>query len=154
MNVSKHILLGFLFSILLYFIFPSISLLESFLIFLSSFLIDADHYLYYVYKKRDLSLRNAYRYFIKNKKKMLSLSRKERNKIYGGFVIFHGIEFLILLFLLSLISEYFLYILIGCAFHLFSDILSQKIYWNRTDKLSLIYDFIKFRKLKNIDKVR
>jgi len=80
------------------------------------------HYLYYVYKKRDLSLRNAYRYFIKNKKKMLSLSRKERNKIYGGFVIFHGIEFLILLFLLSLISEYFLYILIGCAFHLFSDL--------------------------------
>ena len=80
MDPKHHVLLGFIFSIIIFLIFPSIGILGFLLIFLSSFLVDVDHYLYYVYKNRKLSLRKAYMWHIRKRKKWYVLSRKKRNK--------------------------------------------------------------------------
>jgi len=142
-----HILLGFFFALFLFIIFPKIEVVGFLIIFLSSFLIDIDHYIYYVFKKRDLSLSRAYKWFIQKRKKYLVLSRKKRNEVYLEIHFLHGVEILIMLFLLGLfVCKYFFYILIGFAFHLFLDIIHQRKFHDRLDRISLIYDFIKLRK--------
>jgi len=144
-----HIFLGTLFAVALFLIFPKISLIGFLLIIASTVLMDIDHYVYYVFKKRDLSLSRAYNWFIQKRKKYLALSRKKRNEIYTEIHFLHGIEILIILLLLGLfVHKYFFYILIGFAFHLFLDIIHQRKIHNRLDRISLIYDFIKLRKYK------
>jgi len=117
-----HILFGFLATLILKF---TTSLNDTILlvIFFSSFLIDVDHWLLYVYRKKDLSIKNAYNWFIEKKKKYLILSAKEKRKYKHPLMIFHGIEFWILLFILSIFSKIFVFILIGFAIHLLFDYL-------------------------------
>ena len=147
-----HILIGFLFSLVLYSIFPEITLLNTGIIFLSSILIDVDHYLYFVFKKRNLSLKKAYFYFIEKKKKLEKMSLKEKRKNYNGFYFLHGLEFLLLVFFLGyFISEIFYFILIGLMLHFFLDYSEMIIDKKRIDKISVIYDFIKFKKLKFLE---
>ncbi|MFW6283163.1 MAG: hypothetical protein ACOC1P_03885 [Minisyncoccales bacterium] len=147
-----HIVLGFIFSAVLFFIFPEINLLEAGIIFLSSFLIDIDHYIYYVYKKKDLSLKNAYSWFIKKKAYFDTLSKEQRKKYSSGsFLFLHGIETLIILFLLSFLLELSIlgFIAIGFSFHLITDWSVDRIYLRRLYKLSIIKDYINNKKLKN-----
>jgi len=152
MYLKNHIFLGFIFSLALLLISPQIGLIGFFLIFLSSVLIDIDHYLYYVYKKKDWSLKNAYKWFIKTSKIFLSLPRKQRNNLYGGFCFLHGIEILLILFLLGIfVSKFFLFIILGISFHLILDIVDESKCKDRVDKFSIIHDFLKFKKLKFIE---
>ena len=148
MHPSKHFIFGLIFAGFLYFIFPKINFIGFLIIIFSTFLIDVDHYLYYVYKKKDLSLKNAYKWFVANKKKFLSLPWKQRNKFQTGFCFLHGIEVLfILLILWIFISKYFLFVFTGFAFHLLLDSIHQTTYWDRISKVSLVYDYLKFKKL-------
>ena len=152
MYPSKHILFGFLFSVSLYLIAPSIGIDGMTIIFLSSFLIDVDHYLYYVFMKKNLNLFKAMRWFKIKHSSWLKLSREERNKHKGHFYLFHGIESLLFFFILGyFINPLFYYFIIGFTFHLFLDLMVLKRYQDRLDKLSVIHDFLKFRKLKFID---
>src|SRR3989344_6122570 len=141
-----HILLGFLFSLILFIFFPFIGLLGFLIIFFSSFLIDVDHYLYYVFKNKIFSIKKAYNYFFKQRKKLIAKSLKERRtKIANPLMhLFHGIEVLLILFLLGFfINKIFLFIFIGFNFHLFLDIVEQIYYGFRISKISLIFDFVK-----------
>lgn len=117
---KSHIISGFVFSILIYFIF-SITVLQAFLIFFASVFIDFDHYLWFVIKKKDFSLKKAYKWFKEKKKKYLSLNLKERQEYKKTFLIFHGIEALLIVFLLAYLNKLFLYVLIGMVFHLVLD---------------------------------
>ena len=99
-----HIVFGFIFAFILWIIFPSLGLLGFLIIFFSSFLIDVDHYLYYVFIKKDLSLRNAHKWFIKKRKETLSLSKKQRKNLSTSFLFFHKIEFLLFVFILGIFS--------------------------------------------------
>ena len=107
---SKHLILGTIFSAILLFLFPQIGFIGFLLIILSTFFIDFDHYLLYVYKEKDLSLRNAYRWFVKGFKKRIALSKTEKTKYKYEILIFHGIEFWIILAFLALLHNFFLYI--------------------------------------------
>ena len=139
-----HILLGFIFSLILYLIFPFIGFLGFFIIFFSSFLIDVDHYLYYIFKKKDLNLKKAYKYFFEKRKKIISSTKFVNDVPNPAMYFFHGIEILLVLFILGIfISKNFLFIFIGFSFHLFLDILEQIYYGFRIAKISLVYDFIK-----------
>ena len=152
MYPQQHLIWGIIFALLIFFLFPQTDLIRFLIILSSSVLIDIDHYLYHVYKKKDFSLKQTYDWFIKKKEKFLRLSRKQRNESYTGFYFLHGIEVLIFLFILGkFLSAYFYFILIGFAFHLLLDILNQIRYHDRMDKFSVIHDFLKFRKLKYID---
>lgn len=152
MLVKYHIFLGFILSLILFLILPNIGLIGAGVIFLSSFLIDFDHYAYYVLKKKDTSLRRALKYFFANRKKLISMKVKERKKFYSGFFFLHGIESLIILFIAGIfISKYFLLIFIGFTFHIFLDIIEETYNNFRMDKISTIYDWFKFKKLKILE---
>ncbi len=118
MYPSKHIAFGFVFSLLLLFLFPQISLLGFFTIWLASFLIDVDHYIFYVFHNKNFSLIKSHKWFMKESARSLSLSKEDRKNFSKQIpCIFHGIEAIIVLILLSLINSFFLYILIGFIFH-------------------------------------
>jgi len=48
------------------------------------------------------------------------------------------------------ISKYFLFILIGIMLHLFLDITEEIYLGARLDKISIVYDFFKFKRLKRV----
>ena len=105
-----HILFGAIFSLILYF-FLNISLFNSSIVFLASVLIDVDHYLLYIYRRKNFSLKNAY------------LIHKKTSKNHKPMLhLFHTIEFLILILIFSFFNSFFLFILIGMLFHSFFDL--------------------------------
>ena len=144
-----HIIIGFVFSIVLYLVFPEISYLEAGIVFLSSILIDFDHYVYYFYKKRSLSLKKAYNWFLKKKAYFDKLS-PEKRKAYssGSFLFLHNIEILIIILVLSFFSEIFFFVFLGFSIHLLTDWFVDWPYWRRIYKFSIIKDFINNKKLK------
>jgi len=115
---KTHAFFGLIFSFAIFLIFPEIGYFGFLIIWASSIFIDVDHYLFYAITKKDWNLRNAYLYFIKMNSLHNNLSRKEKRKLpYNVFCIFHGIEAILILILLSLFHKIFLYILIGFIFH-------------------------------------
>jgi len=121
----QHLFLGAYFAMFLFLFFPPIGFTGFLIIFLSSVLIDVDHYLFYVYKKKDFNLRTAYGWYIKMGKRFRSLPSEKMEKSCYAFCFFHGVEILIIFLILSFFSKYFLYISIGFAFHLILDIISE-----------------------------
>lgn len=155
MRFQYHFAFGIVFTVFLYFLLsPVISLFGFLIIFLSSFLIDVDHYFYYVRKKRDLSLFRAYKWYMKNARKLCRMPKEKRENIYLGFYLFHGIEPLAVLLLLGLyVSPFFSLIFIGFLFHLLTDLVGEIIVGQRIDKISVIYNFIVTRKMTALDEV-
>ncbi len=148
---KKHLLYGLIFSVLMFEIFRSIDLISAGIIFLSTFLIDIDHYIYFIFKDKKLNPIKAVRYFKDARKKMSKMNHKKRREYYSGWCFLHGIEFLVILFLMGFfVNRLFFLIFIGATFHLFLDIIEETSHQGRIDKLSLIYDYFKFRKLKRI----
>lgn len=124
----KHIIFGFLFSLSLLILFPTIGIFNFLIIFLASFLIDVDHYLYYIFAKRNFSLKKARAWFMERHFQALRLSKSDKLKLRPAPCIFHGIEAIVILFLLSFISEVFAYILLGFVFHQFLDLIDMVYY--------------------------
>ncbi len=149
MYPKQHIIFGLIFSILIFFVFPSIELTGFLIIFLSSVLIDVDHYLYYVYEKKDWNLRRAYKWFCSRSLRYRKLSIKERKNEKNCFYSLHGIEILALLYIFGKFFHiYFFYILIGFAFHLFLDISYERFFNYKLEKISVIWDYLRFRNQK------
>ena len=65
-----HIIYGFILSLILFLIFPTLGLIGAGIIFLSSFLIDVDHYIYYVLKENKFSPRKAIHHFLEKRKRL------------------------------------------------------------------------------------
>ena len=120
MLVKYHIILGALISILVYFIF-TVTLIQTLIIFLSSFLIDVDHYLIFIFNQNSLSLKKAHKSFLNRRRKWIKLSNQEKEKYKRHILIFHGIEFIIILLILSFYIPIFKFILIGILIHLTLD---------------------------------
>ena len=128
-----HFLLSLIIAVLVYPIFGWAVLM----IFIGGVLIDVDHYLYYALKKKDLSLRRAYRYFVRLRER--SIKGKTLNIKYP-ILIFHGIEFCIILLVLSIFSSFFWRVLIGIIIHLALDYTETLISGRSISfKLSQIY---------------
>jgi len=151
MYPKQHILLGFLFSSALLYFFPNIGFIGFLTIFLSSFLIDIDHYLGYAYITGNFSPVKSVRWHYAMTEKVLAMPRKKRNEMLICFCFLHGIEILILLAVLGfLVSKIFLFVLIGFTFHLFLDLIYEPVIWDRFDKVSIIYDLLNTRKLTKV----
>ena len=149
-----HLTLGAIYSYVLFLLFPEIGVLGFLIIFFSSFLIDIDHYIYYVFKKKNLHPIRAIKWFFKNRDILSSYSKQERREFYTGLYFLHGIEILLVLILLVFVSEYFLYVLIGFGFHIFLDLIETLSSKNRLSKISIINDFLNSKKLKHIEEVK
>lgn len=147
----RHALIGFLLSSFIYFTFQ-VNFLKVTILFFSSFLIDFDHYLYYIYKKRNFSVKNAYWWFReKEDKYKRKISKKKKKRIRRGFYCFHGLEWVLLFILLGkIINSLFYFISFGMLLHLFLDWVDLINKNHALHKISVIYDFIKKDNLKKI----
>ena len=152
MYPHAHFMFGFIFAGILLAIMPSMGILGFLLIVLSTVLIDVDHYTYYVYKTKDWNIIRANKWFKRKGKKFLQIPFEARKNYYRANLILHGIEPLIICFLLGIfLNIYFFFITIGFMFHLSLDYIEQWPHSPRNDKFSAIIDFLKFRKLKYIE---
>jgi len=130
MYPKQHIIFGFLFSLIIFLIFPQIEWIGFAAIFLSSFLIDVDHY-------------------IESEKKSQSLSLKEQKNSPSPIFVLHGIEILVIIALLGIFfSKLFLFIFVGFSFHFLLDAIHIYFLRFNHNRFSLIYSYIKFRKQK------
>src|SRR3989344_7888189 len=93
---KHHILLGFIFSLVTFFLFSQIGTLGGVVIFLSSFLIDFDHYIYYIFKKKDFSLKRAYLWYKEKGEKIDRTKINLRKNYFVAHYYFHGIEWIFL----------------------------------------------------------
>ncbi len=149
-----HIIWGAIFSIILYFLFPeSIGLLGASVIFLSSILIDVDHYTYYVYKTKNWNLKKSIQWYFINNDKFKKMSSAQKDRIYTGLCFLHGTEALLLLFILVIIpsplSIWALFVSIGFIFHLIVDAIDLYIRNYRFEKvISFIYSLKKSKNRK------
>jgi hypothetical protein len=132
MMPKYHIIYGGLFSLILYLVFPSIGLLGFGLIWFSSFFVDLDHFLRYVWKKKSINPFRCLKWSVKERRKWLAL--KNRSPYKNPFFIFHGIEFLILLVILSFFWKPIIYIIIGISFHLCIDYI--ELFFNHCNLLA------------------
>ena len=149
---KTHAIFGIIFATIVFFLFPSVGILGATIIFASSFLIDVDHYIYYIYKKKNLNLIRAYHWFKKNTKRCKTLTKEQKEKVHFGTYFLHGAEILILLFILgNFLSYIFFFILIGFTFHMILDLSSEIILENKFNKISVIYTFLKSRGMVFID---
>ena len=120
-----HILLGLIFSFLIWIVFPTIVWYDILLIFLSSFLIDFDHYMAYVNKTGNWSLFKSLKYH--DKVQIIEAQELKKGiKRRGDFHIFHTFEFHLAILAIGLIFAPFLFIFIGMTFHSVMDIISLK----------------------------
>lgn len=107
MLVKYHIISGLIASGLLFPIYDWYSLI----VLISSFIFDIDHYLFFIITKKEFSLRKAYSYF-KN-----THDTKNIGLMRTMLMVFHTLEFYILLIVLSLLNRLFLMVLIGVLLH-------------------------------------
>ena len=141
---KTHIIINFFISLPLLFIINPVFVL---IFFLSSFLIDVDHYLYYIFKKKSFSLKKAYNWFVIGGIKLRKLSKQERKKHNLGIMIFHGIEQIIILTLISAIFLPLFYIALGFFIHLIEDLIEDIPLGITKRKVSLIYSIYYYNKL-------
>ncbi|MFA6023150.1 MAG: hypothetical protein WC781_03620 [Candidatus Pacearchaeota archaeon] len=151
-----HILFGLIFSGIVLFIFPQIQLSGFLIIWASSVLIDIDHYLYYVYRKKDWNLNNSFNWFIDLSKKYNKLSIEQREKVYFGFYFLHGAEaiLILLIFIYFFQNIILIYILIGFLFHQLLDLIDLYIKKMKSYKLvSFLYSIHKKKGKKYIEEI-
>lgn len=111
-----HVVFGALASAILYFAGAERNILFLGLFFLSSFLIDFDHYLASVLKMGKWRLRDSFEYHRKMQK--VEEDEKKRGiRRKGDFHIFHTIEFHFLVLILGFFWSGFLYVFLGMLFH-------------------------------------
>jgi len=116
-----HIVFGAVFTATIWIFAPETNLLHLSLVFLSSFLIDFDHYLVALANTHKLSLNKALEYFEclgEKEKKEKKNNRREKRQFY----IFHTLEFHILILFLSTIRIEFFYTFLGMIFHSLLDV--------------------------------
>jgi hypothetical protein len=116
------IIIGFVFLL-----FGNFSVVEISIFLAATVLIDFDHYLYFVIRKKSFNLKKAYIYFKEKTRNLRLLSKKERQSFTTGVYVFHDIEALGIVFLFSkIISPYFLFVFLGMLLHLILDWIEKK----------------------------
>lgn len=138
-----HIILAIVISLILYILqFQPMFII---LFFLAAVFIDIDHYFLYVQRKNKLNPLGAYKY---NRYEIAKELKRTGQKYV--LVIFHTIEFFILLLILSLIFSVLWPIFFGCLFHELTDIVYESTIKDKKYKraFSLIYYELKINKAK------
>jgi len=153
MYPTQHLTIGIIFTAILAWAFSQITLFSALLIIASTVLIDVDHYIIYVWITKDWNLKNAYYWHKEAGRKFKKLSREEKRELRHSFFIFHGVEPLLIVFLLSLyVNPYFYFVLIGMSLHMALDIIYGLFHGYGLHKIFLMYDLGRFDESKLIHK--
>ena len=150
-----HILFGFIFSLIVYSIF-SLDIVGFIILFISTWIFDIDHYLWFIFKEKNFSLIAAYKYFLERRKKLKKLLKKQKLQLMlnqNKIMIFHCVEVIVIFLLLSLfilkrfnLNIIYAYLfLLGLAFHMALDILEGNIF---KERYSLILFLISKKRVK------
>jgi len=115
-----HLLYTYVFSIILVYFFE-FSLFAGLIVFLSAIFIDLDHVLIYVLKTKNINPIKFYTWSFAKKDCWNKLTKDEKKEFALPHFILHGIEFILVLVVLSLAHSFFYWILLGVLFHLFLD---------------------------------
>ena len=112
MYPSRHFIVNLVLSFLLFPIYGYNVLI----LFISGFLIDADHYLWCMIKFKSLDFFYCYHY-----------CKERKNEIKNALHIFHVVEFWILVLIIALIfrNDYTILFLIGLSVHLSMDFIHE-----------------------------
>ena len=155
MEFKWHLLFGFVVSYILVYFFD-ISIFAGTIIFLSSWLIDVDHYFWYVLEMKDWNplnaARNAINWYKKSIPKWFKLSLEEREKFRRGVFVFHGLLFWLILVALSFFHPIFLWILAGVGIHMVADLID--LYFRREPLYNKIFPCYVIRRNKNKKELR
>lgn len=112
-------------------------------IILASILIDADHYFFFVTRKKSFNIFYMPKYF----KVLIKKIRKYEGPRLYVLMVFHTIEFLILAFIFALFFEIFMLIFIGFIFHIFCDFIDG--YFIHKDHVKKSFSVIGYIRTKN-----
>ncbi|MBI5393192.1 hypothetical protein HZA96_04955 [Candidatus Woesearchaeota archaeon] len=133
MHLSRHFIIS---SVLAAISYPFFGW-QSIFLFIGGFFIDGDHYLWYIFTKKNFNLKKAYHFHLNN-----DLSEK---KIID---IFHTAEFWILILLASLLSNsylpYYHTAILAFTFGIYSHIICDLIHEYNHHKLGIdarVYSF-------------
>lgn len=94
---------------LVYYLYPQIGFLNSLFLFLGGWVFDIDHYLYCIFKHKNFSLKDCYKFH--------TPFAKEKDLLH----IFHVAEFYLLILVIGLFVKSVLYLLFGLIYHLIFD---------------------------------
>ena len=122
MNFRWHFLSGFIVSYILVYFF-NFSIFAGVIIFISSWIIDGDHYLWYAFEMKDWNPIHAIKWYLTSIPTWFKMPSKEREKFKRGVFIFHGLLFWIILAALSFIHPIFFWVLIGVTIHIILDLI-------------------------------
>lgn len=120
MEFKWHFSIGFLVSVILVYSFD-FSIYAGIIIFVASWAIDIDHYFWFAVYTKDLNPFSAIKWHFKEMKLAKKLTKEKKLKYAKGVFIFHSLPVLLILYLLSFLSNFFLFILIGFIIHLVVD---------------------------------
>ncbi|MAG91621.1 hypothetical protein CMO83_03015 [Candidatus Woesearchaeota archaeon] len=87
------------------------------LIVIGGVIADSDHYISNVFRFRDLNIVNCYKYFSG------MMVKNDFTDAKGILLVFHTVEFLLLMVILSFFNEFALIFLIGLLLHYFLDLI-------------------------------
>jgi len=111
MKVWVHFVFSLAIGIILYPIFGW----KALFVLAGGVLIDLDHYLWYAYRHKKANFFEAYKYYLKN------LEKNDFTSDIGILLVFHTIEFLALMIVLSFYGEAFFLFTIGLLLHYLLD---------------------------------
>ena len=119
-----HLLLGILFTALVWAAAPEINLIYLAAIFFAAFFIDFDHYINAVIKTKKLGLFKAFGYHRELKEKQIREKAKGIRK-KGDFHVFHTVELHVIIGLLGILWVPLFYLFIGMVFHSLMDLIDM-----------------------------
>lgn len=135
MKVSEHIVYSLLGGIIIFYLF---SLKDALLFLAGGIFVDIDHYLSFIIKFKNFSLKKAYQYAVE----AFQLVIKNPKKYYGlGY--FHNIEVLIFITILGFVFNFY-FLPLGMLLHIILDVIDavkHKVIGAR--ELSVIRYFLK-----------
>jgi hypothetical protein len=82
-----------------------------------------DHVLVYFLETKDLHPKKFWEYSMKKKSMWDSLNNEEKKQFKRPHFLLHGIEFVLLLFFISIYLKIFFYFFLGMLFHMLCDLI-------------------------------
>jgi len=122
MRPRWHILLGAILTAVVWLTAPQINPIYLVILFLSSFLMDFDHFLASSLNTKNWNLKKSFKYHdekMKEEKKEIAKGIRKKS----DFHIFHTLEFHFLVGLLTFVWVGFFYVFIGMVFHSLTDVI-------------------------------
>lgn len=150
-----HIIVGLLVAELIFLVFPSIGVPGFLAIFFSSFLMDIDHYVYYIARKKSLCFSGSLKWFSDINEVSKRVPKKDRKHFYSGIYFLHGTEALVILIVLTFFNKLFFYVFLGFIVHQILDLVELIILKESPDKIiSFFYSLYRTKYKKSYELVR